>query len=273
MSAWNNLGADVIETAESREVDFDLVGGRKSFTRIAIVTGYTEGEDACQAAIDFPSSPFPLTIAAAGAFPAMQMTSAKAKPLSPCCWEIAFGYESRAVDQWTYSGTSQGKTQTITQSYGTTRYGATAADYGGAINVDQNGVKGVEIGIPGLEFQIEKTMAKGVLTLAYVLTLVNLTFKTNAAVFKDFAAGELLFLGAEFRQASNGETSVVFKFSASPNRTGLSFGTITGVAKKGHQYLWIDYEAAEVGGYVIRRPRGIYVEDVYESGNFTLLGL
>jgi len=273
MSAWQHLPIDILETAESRETEFDLVSGRKTFNRIAVVTGYTEAEDAAQAAIDLPSTPFPLTISATGTFPAMQMVSAKAKPLQPNCWEIVFSYESRAIDQWTYSGTSQGKTQTITQSYATTRYGAGAPDYGSAINVDKDGVKGVEIGIPGLEFQIEKTMAKGVLTLAYVMTLVNLTFKTNNAAFRDFAQGELLFLGAEFRQSSNGETNVVFKFSASPNRTGLTFGTITGVAKRGHEYLWVDYEAAEVSGYVVRRPRGVYVERVYEEGNFNQLGI
>jgi hypothetical protein len=273
MSAWTHLPISIDETAESRETDFDLIGGRKSFNRIAIVTGYTQAEDAAQAAIDLPSTPFPLTIAASGVLPAMQMVTAKAKPLTPNAWEIVFGYESRAIDLYTYSGTSQGKSQTITQSYGTTIYGSGAANYGSAINVDQNGVKGVEIGIPGLEFSIEKTMAKNVLSFAYVLTLVNLTYKTNNAAFRDFAQGELLFTGAEFRQSSNGETTVNFKFSASPNRTGLSFGTITGVAKKGHEYLWIDYEAWESGGYVIRRPRGVYVERVYEEGNFALLGI
>lgn len=273
MSAWTHLPQDVMETTDSRATSFDLKSGQKTQTRIAIVTGYTEPEDAVQAAYDLPGSPFPASIAATGSFPAMVLIGADPTPLTPNAWEIAFKYESRAIDLWTYSGTSQGKTQNITQSYGTTRYGSGAVDYQSAINVDPNGVKGVEIGIPGLEFQIEKTMARGVLTLAYVMTLVNLTFKTNNAAFRDFAEGELLFTGAEFRQASNGETNVTFKFSASPNRTGLVFGTITGVAKKGHQYLWVDYEAFEVGGYVIRRPRGVYVENVYESGNFTSLGL
>jgi hypothetical protein len=166
-----------------------------------------------------------------------------------------------------------GKTQQVTQSYQTTRFGGSAPDYGSAINVDKDGVKGVEIGIPGLEFQIEKTLAKGVLRLSYVMTLVTMTYKTNVAAFMNFAAGELLFLGAEFRQSSNAEVTVVFKFSASPNRTGLTFGTISGVAKKGHEYLWIDYEAWETGGYVVRRPRGVYVERVYEEGDFALLGI
>lgn len=273
MSAWTHLPVDILETAESRETDFDLRGGMKTQNRIAIVTGYTEPEDAAQAAVDLPGTPFPLIISATATTPALAMVSARAKPLTPNAWEIVFGYESRSIETWNYSGTTLGKTQNITQSYGTTRYGASAPDYGGAINVDRDGVRGVEVGIPGLEFQIEKTLSRGVLTFAYVLTLVNLTYNTNAAAFRDFAAGELLFLGAEFRQSSNAEVTVVFKFSASPNRTGLVFGTITGVAKKGHQYLWVDYEAWETGGYVIRRPRGVYVEDVYESGNFNLLGI
>jgi hypothetical protein len=278
MSAWTHLPISVDESAESREMDFDLKGSQRTQTRIAIVTGYTEAEDAAQAAVDLPSTPFPLLIPASMGKPAMAMIAAKAKPLTPNAWEIAFSYESRAYDDtealtWTFSGTTLGKTQLVTQSYATSIYGSGAANFGSAINVDQNGVKGVEIGIPGLEFQIEKTLAKGVLTLVYVMTLVNLTYKTNNAAFRNFAQGELLFLGAEFRNGSNQEVTVVFKFSASPNRTGLSFGTITGVAKKGHEYLWIDYEAWESGGFVIRRPRGVYVERVYEEGNFALLGI
>lgn len=278
MSAWTHLPVSVDETAESRETDFNLKNGQRIQTRTAIVTGYTEPEDAAQAAVDLPSTPFPLVIPAAMGKPSMAMIGAKAKPLTPNAWEIVFSYESRAYDNtdpltWTFSGTTLGKTQLVTQSYGTTRYGGSAANYGSAINVDQNGVKGVEIGIPGLEFQIEKTLARGVLSLIYVMTLVHLTYKTNVADFRNFAAGELLFLGAEFRNGSTGEVTVVFKFSASPNRTGLSFGTISGVAKKGHEYLWIDYEAWESGGYVIRRPRGVYVERVYEEGDFTSLGI
>jgi hypothetical protein len=277
MSAWTHLPIDIFESAESRDTDFNLKNGQKTQTRIAIVTGYADPEDAAQAAVDLPSTPFPLVVAATMGRPAMAMIAAKATPLTPNAYQIVFTYESRAYDDtepltWTFSGTTLGKTQNITQSYGTTRYGS-GADYGGAINVDKDGVRGVDVGIPGLEFQIEKTLAKGILTLAYVMTLVNLTYKTNSAAFRNFAAGELLFLGAEFRQSSNAEVTVVFKFSASPNRTGLVFGTISGVAKKGHQYLWVDYEAWETGGYVIRRPRGVYVEDVYESGNFNLLGI
>lgn len=278
MSAWTHLPIDAFETADSRETDFDLKGGRKSQTRVAIVTGYTEPEEAAQAAVDLPSTPFPLVIAASMGKPTMVMVGAKAKPLTPNAWEVVFSYESRGNDgddplTWTFSGTTLGKTQQVTQSFATTRYGGSAPDYGSAINVDKDGVKGVEIGIPGLEFQIEKTLAKGVLRLSYVMTLVTMTYKTNVAAFMNFAAGELLFLGAEFRQSSNAEVTVVFKFSASPNRTGLSFGTITGVAKKGHEYLWIDYEAWETGGYVVRRPRGVYVERVYEEGDFSLLGI
>lgn len=278
MSAWTHLPIDILETAESRDTDFNLKNGQRTQNRVAIVTGYTEPEDAAQAAVDLPSTPFPLVIAAASGKPAMAMVAAKAKPLTPNAWEIVFTYESRAYDgtdplTWTFSGTTLGKTQLVTQSYNTTIYGPSAANYGSAINVDKDGVKGVEIGIPGLEFQIEKTLAKGILTLPYVMTLVNLTYKTNNAAFRNFAQGELLFLGAEFRNGSTGEVTVVFKFSASPNRTNLTFGTITGVAKRGHEYLWIDYEAAEVGGYVVRRPRGVYIERVYEEGDFTLLGI
>jgi hypothetical protein len=71
MTVWTHLPIDIFEAAESRDTDFDLKGGRKSQTRIAIVTGYTEPEEAAQAAVDLPSTPFPLVIAASMGKPTM----------------------------------------------------------------------------------------------------------------------------------------------------------------------------------------------------------
>jgi hypothetical protein len=98
MTVWTHLPIDIFEAAESRDTDFDLKGGRKSQTRIAIVTGYTEPEEAAQAAVDLPLTPFPLVIAASMGKPTMVMIAAKAKPLIPDAWEIVFSYESRGND-------------------------------------------------------------------------------------------------------------------------------------------------------------------------------
>ena len=62
---------------------------------------------------------------------------------------------------------------------------------------------------------------------------------------------------------------------ASPNRTGITVGDITGIAKKGWEYLWVRYEDAEdsTAKTLVKRPVAAYVEKVYESGDFAALGI
>jgi hypothetical protein len=51
----------------------------------------------------------------------------------------------------------------------------------------------------------------------------------------------------------------------------LTFGEITNVEKLGHEYLWVDYVAAESSGFVIRKPRSVHVHQVYPYADFTQL--
>ena len=55
--------------------------------------------------------------------------------------------------------------------------------------------------------------------------------------------------------------------------TGLQVGDITGIDKKGWEYLWVRYADAEDQNVLVKRPIAAYVEQVYESGNFALLGI
>ena len=98
---------------------------------------------------------------------------------------------------------------------------------------------------------------------------------TNAsASFKGMAAGECLFLGAAGSQRGSGEDwEINFRFAGSPNRTGITIGTITGIAKKGWEYLWVEYEAEEdsSANRIVKRPVAAHVEKVYEEGDFSIL--
>ena len=65
------------------------------------------------------------------------------------------------------------------------------------------------------------------------------------------------------------------RFAASPNRTGITIGDISGIDKKGHEYLWVRYEDAEDASakMIVKRPAAVCVEKVYEEGDFGLLGI
>ncbi|MFN9131136.1 MAG: hypothetical protein ACK5XO_00450, partial [Phycisphaerales bacterium] len=115
-------------------------------------------------------------------------------------------------------------------------------------------------------------------TGAYKGAIFNCTGKTNAGGFKGFAPGEVLFLGATGSKRGDGpddDWEITFRFAASPNETGLSVGTITGINKKGWEYLWVRYADAEDtgSGAIIKKPIAAYVERVYDDANFGALGI
>ena len=109
-------------------------------------------------------------------------------------------------------------------------------------------------------------------TAAYKGKLFALTGKTNAGAFKGLAIGEGLFLGASGTQQGKGDWSITFNFAGSPNKTNL---TITGIAKKGWEYLWVRYKDKKDGStnLPVKVPASVHVERVYESGNFGDLGI
>ncbi len=53
----------------------------------------------------------------------------------------------------------------------------------------------------------------------------------------------------------------------------MVIGSITGIQKRGWEYLWVRYADAEDGDVLVKRPVSAYVEQVYEYGNFRQLAI
>jgi hypothetical protein len=196
----------------------------------------------------------------------------------PVGGETSFSFETR------------GGTQHVTQSLATVAsYAAPglpggAPDFRGAIGVTESGVEGVDIAVP--VFNFTSTFYTGSVTQGYVENLYALTGRVNSGTFTttidagvtmSFAGGEVLFLGAAgSRRGAPGSDQpweLNLAFAASPNVTGLTLGDITGIAKKGWEYLWARYQAAEdtTAKVLIHKPTAAYVERVYREGDFNLL--
>lgn len=165
-----------------------------------------------------------------------------------------------------------------------------AAYNGGAINVNSDGqVEGVDTIIPGLSITVTQRMAGASLTPAYALAVADLVGKYNESTFMGtFPAGSIQFIGgdAALSFAINNpfeggpaltpqDRELSFEFLYSPNLTGIQIGTITGINKLGHQYMWIDWESAIVSSRAVRRPLAVYVQDLYgvEPASFAPLAL
>lgn len=127
--------------------------------------------------------------------------------------------------------------------------GQDAPEHHGAINVTTSGaehtVEGADIVVPALKLTISFSHPLGVVNLIHARTLARLTGSVNSATFLGFAAGEVIFLGAEGGDGTNSEATIDYHFACEENLEGLTFqnGTITGVSKQGHDLLWVEYRS------------------------------
>lgn len=149
----------------------------------------------------------------------------------------------------------------------------TAPDFGTAINVTDQGIQGVEIEFATLAYEERHEVANSAVNASLIGGVFDLFNKTNNATWKYFDAGEALFKGADFNRRPDGLWEVTYRFIASPNATGLSVGSITGIDKKGHELLWVHSREEVVSDQLVTVPKGVYVMQVYESGDFSTLGI
>jgi hypothetical protein len=180
--------------------------------------------------------------------------------------------EGTTVFSFNTSGGSQHITQSISTSQKKAPTGKTAPDFKGAINATEKGsVDGVDIISPVYRWSETHVVASAKVTSTYKGYLFDLTGKTNNGTFDSFAAGEVLFEGASGSKRGDGAWEITYSFASSPNRTDLTIGAITGINKKGWEYLWVLYSDVADGGMLAKQPRAVYVEKVYEEGNFAKL--
>jgi hypothetical protein len=209
-------------------------------------------------------------------------------------WQVTIDYEKAGAEPSTSdplkrarSFDTTGGTHHITQavsvgSGGTLdfekRFPSTATNMSGAIGVDSDGVKGVDIVVPQLQWQEQYDVPNSYVTAAYVRGVAGVTGTTNNAAFRGFEAGEVLFMGCSGSQEwddqkGRGPWSLSYRFVTSKNVTGQTIGSISGIEKKGHEYLWVVYEEAVSGAARLKQPKAVYVSKVYKDSDFSALGL
>ena len=153
-------------------------------------------------------------------------------------------------------------------------FDAGSNEFEGAINVgDDNEVQGLDIVARRMQWWVEAYVAPTTITFAYMHGLAAITGTMNVAEFAGFAAGELLFLGANFSGKQFRYVPVTFEFLASPNVTGASIAGMPSFNKLGHDYLWTSFEEKTGTNRLLTRPEGYHIERVYEFGNFSALGI
>lgn len=151
-------------------------------------------------------------------------------------------------------------------------------DYKQAIGVSGDSVEGCDKIIPMFKFRLDYYPATALMTPAYILALYNLQARpVNADVVNmggiTFDAGTLLYLGPTGQPRGFDDWELGLNFIASPNVQGIRIGDIINIDKRGHDYLWCRYMDAVDRSVGIKVPQFAFVERIYDSGDFTTLGL
>jgi len=191
---------------------------------------------------------------------------------------VPYGLRARAqTGDAGFSFEMGGGTQHITQSLETMgKYaapGETALDYGGAIGVTDSSVEGVDIVVPVYNWMEPHYFGASYVTGRYKANLFHLVGSVNDATFRDFERGEVILVGAAGAPRGQTDYEISFKFAASPNKWDRVVGDITGIRKRGWEYLWVRYRDEQVGDALVKKPYAVYVERVYEYGDFRKLGI
>lgn len=202
------------------------------------------------------------------------------EPIAAAIW-LGFARYGRQVTQQTgdavYQFDTGGGTQHITQSINTVRRyarpGRVAPNYMGAVGVSGDSVEGIDITVPVYSFSEMHYKKDAFVDEHYKATLFDLTGAVNHRKFRQYAAGEVLFLGASGTKRGADDWELAFRFAASPNLSNLRIGQMAGIAKAGWEYLWVQYadEEDSQAQTLIKRPASVHIEQVYPYKDFDRL--
>lgn len=176
---------------------------------------------------------------------------------------------------WDTTGGTERRTQAISE-----RIFGIALDAGGAINMSGTSVQGIDVVVPGMRYTETWIMPLAIgLSYDYVANVFALTGTVNKSKFRAFAAGEALFLGARAQWSGDQPyVPVTFEWQCRPNEDAYPIkyyvsgnAVETTVSKKGWEYVWVAYEAAENSNTLIQRPRSYVFDTIYKDGDLTKL--
>lgn len=219
------------------------------------------------------------------------------------CWKVTIAYEKIGADDASQTAPlkrarsfdTTGGTRHVTNALdmnngdvGERKYGPggldDAASFKGAINVDDNGVNGVDIVVPALSWTESYDVPSSYVTNAYIKNIASLTGSVNKEAFRSFQPGEVLFVGGSGThewddQKGHGPWSLSFKFVASPNvgqtLPKAKIGDIANVEAYGHEVVWVRYATASdtTKNQLVRLPVAVYCNRVYPDGDFSKIGI
>ena len=191
-------------------------------------------------------------------------------------WTVDYNFQI-PESSLTWGFDTQGGSIRITHALDQTGYVASgsAPEMNNGIGYSGEEFQGVDKVIPALKLNARYRWPADAVTTSYINTLASLSGTINQSSWQGYDPGELLFLGAAGDVIPGKPTEISYQFAASANASGLSIGSITGIDKKGHEYLWILYEDDEdaVAKTLTKQPLAAYVARLYTESAFSTFGI
>lgn len=146
-------------------------------------------------------------------------------------------------------------------------------DYKGAIGVNADRIEGCDVFRS--KFEWTRTVQVANLSRAYLLVLRNLVGRKNASHFYGSPPGDVLYIGATGTFSVSDRWSVTHRFAEIEGRADIEIvpNELRVPYKRGWDYLWVKYERRPDAGTIAPRAAAAYVEEVYEDGDFSLIGI
>jgi hypothetical protein len=252
-----------VEKADSRSFVLSRDGSQDSAT-LKYAAGVTESEVTIR---DLAESKI------SNRFRELYLMQLNFEPMTGGLWEITAEYGVINKEDSVYQLDTSGGSEHVTQSLATiARYG-NAPDCQGAVNFDGESVQGTDIMARRFAWNEQYRISQAYFTTAYQLTLFDLTYSVNNATFRGLAAGQVMFMGASAARQGNHPVEITYYFEASPNKYNYSVGSISVTQKRGWEYQSVRYLKEESGNRIIEKPDGVYIEQMYEWGDFSRLGI
>lgn len=191
------------------------------------------------------------------------------KPQGNGLWYVTcpYGRFPRIAGSYEIRSRTTGGTVHITSSLEmVAKYGTGAPD---TVIIGQDG-SGADITVPVQLRSYTFNFPKGIVTelmMDYWESLVGLV---NNATWHNRPAGEVLFLGYDAATTVGAEqaSAVTFEFAMSKNRTGITIGSISSIAKQGQDLIDIHTKTVVISNQEVQQEKFIYIQRVYERANF-----
>ncbi len=164
--------------------------------------------------------------------------------------------------------------------------GKTAPNHNGAIGWDGQTVQGVDIPVPVANFTETHPLSSAYVNAyrwipwlgrngTYKDIIWSLTGAANLYAYKSYDVGECLFMGATGGKRGTGDYQITYRFSGMPTVVNRQIGDITGITKRGWDYLWVEYQQSsdETAFALVPKPIAVHVDQVVPLMDLSWLGV